>query len=156
MKFTLAALALLVAGAAHACPDWSFNGQQASFSGKDLWAAKRFPILAGGDQEVSRCKLPFGSDRGRGYVPVRPDFTITLSGLRPYRLVASVYSECDSVLVMNTGAESWFYDDDDNADSRLDARIVLTRPQDGIFDFWVGTHDGSTCNAVFELETFDR
>ena len=65
-----------------------------------------------------------------------------------------VVSECDSVLLVNTGAMNWYYDDDDNGN--LDALITLTRPSNGWLDVWVGTHDGEVCDAVLSLETFDR
>ena len=55
---------------------------------------------------------------------------------------------------INTGAANWYYDDDDNGN--LDARITLTRPSNGWMDIWVGTHDGSVCDAVLTLETFNR
>ena len=153
---TFVSALFLSAGAAAACPDWSFNGDQYAFTGQQLYQPQRLAVLAGGDQRLAKCRIPFGSDQGDGFVTVAPDFTVQISGLSRYQLVVSVYSECDSVLLLNTGNENWFYDDDDNADSQLDARILLTRPRDGIYDFWVGTHDGSTCNAVFELETYDR
>ena len=83
-----------------------------------------------------------------------PDFSLELSGMDPFRLVLKVVSECDSVLLVNTGAMNWYYDDDDNGN--LDALITLTRPSNGWLDVWVGTHDGETCDAVLSLETFDR
>jgi len=71
-----------------------------------------------------------------------------------YQLVISVVSECDSILLINTGAVNRYYDDDDNGN--YDARISLSRPSNGWLDIWVGTHDGKTCDATLSLETFNR
>ena len=48
------------------------------------------------------------------------------------------------------------YDDDDNTNSPGDPRISLTRPANGRIDIWVGTYDGSVCDATLNLETFYR
>jgi hypothetical protein len=84
----------------------------------------------------------------------KPDFSFNLSGMGGYTLTVSVESECDSILLVNTASENWFYDDDDAGN--LDASINLTRPANGWLDIWVGTHDGSYCDAVLSLETFNR
>lgn len=145
------------AGGALACPSWANNGQQAILSGPDLAGNGRsFAVAAGGTERLTGCGIPFGSDQGDGYVTRDPDFTFDISGMSGRKLVLSTYSECDSVLVINTGTESWFYDDDDNGDSALDARIVLSRPRDGIYDVWVGTHDGSVCDAFLVVQTARR
>jgi len=57
-------------------------------------------------------------------------------------------------LLINTGSTSWYYDDDDNGNA--DARISLTRPANGRIDVWVGTYDGTYCDAKLSLETFYR
>ena len=98
------------------------------------------------------CGIRPRTDRGRGYFTSTPDFTFRLWGLDGYSLVISVVSECDSALLINTGQANWYYDDDDNGN--LDARISLTRPSNGWLDVWVGTHDGSVCDAILSLETF--
>lgn len=154
---TMLAAAMCLAGAADACPSWANDGQRASFSGSELrGGGKALRVVAGGDQRLIGCGIPFGSDNGDGYVTRDPDFTFDMRGLRGYKLVLSTYSECDSVLVINTGTDSWFYDDDDNSDSALDSRIILTRPRDGIYDVWIGTHDGSVCDAMLALQTIPR
>ena len=92
-----------------------------------------------------------------GYVTQPPDFTFNLSGHGlPIALVISTVSDCDSILLINTGTATWYYDDDDNPSSVLDARINLTRPTNGWLDVWVGTHDGQYCDAVLSMETFYR
>ncbi len=148
--FGLAALG----GAALACPDKTAYGETYEFSGKELYAEKLFAVRAGGEHSIVACGIRSESDRGRGYVISAPDFTFNIAGMSRYRLVISVVSECDSVLLINTASENWYYDDDDNGN--LDARITLSRPADGWLDVWVGTHDGAYCDAVLSLETFDR
>ena len=76
-----------------------------------------------------------------------------LTGLDGYYIVFSVESDCDSVLLINTAATNWFYDDDDNGAS--DPLIRLTNPSTGVYDIWVGTYNGRYCDAVLSLETFD-
>ncbi len=144
----------LTAGAALACPDYSLSGETYYLDGADLLGGQYADVRAGGDQSILGCGIRFGSDRGRGYVTRAPDFTLRLSNMQRYKIKFSVVSECDSILLINTGAANWYYDDDDNGN--LDAMIYLTRPSNGWMDIWVGTHDGSVCDARLYIETFRR
>ena len=148
--------ATLIAGAAAACPDVRQNGATGSYTGQQLYDAKFFNVTAGGQYSLQRsCRSIYnklGSDRGEGYFPIRPDFTLRTPGLQGFTLVISVVSDCDSTLLINTPAGNWYYDDDDNGN--LDARIDLTSPSSGVLDIWVGTADGQSCNAQLRLETF--
>ncbi len=150
----LSLIGMLVAGVAAACPNYSLYGATYELSGREMYSERQFNIRAGGDRDITRCGIRFGSDRGRGYVTEAPDFSINTYGMNGYRLVISVVSRCDSILLINTGARNWYYDDDDNGN--LDARISLTRPSNGWLDIWVGTHDGSVCDATLSMETFNR
>lgn len=155
--FIAAVSAALCAGAAQACPSWQNNGQTDRMSGPSLrGGGNSYRVVAGGDQALQGCGIPFGSDRGDGYVMRDPDFTFQIDNLGSSKLILSTYSECDSVLVINTGGANWYYDDDDNSDSYLDSRIILTRPGSGVFDIWVGTHDGSYCDAILNVQTVSR
>lgn len=157
MRLILAsAFALLtMMTAAWACPDYSLSGDRYDATGRQLYSEKQFRVRAGGSNNIEYCRnVRPRTDRGRGYVTTAPDFTFYLSGMDRYSLVISVVSRCDSVLLINTGSANWYYDDDDNGN--LDARISLTRPSNGWMDVWVGTHDGSVCDAILSLETFDR
>jgi len=80
------------------------------------------------------------------------DLTLDLYRMEGYRLRVSVISDCDSTLLIQTGVDNWFFDDDDNGN--LDAEIILTRPSNGLFDIWVGTYDGSYCDATLYFETY--
>lgn len=141
-------------GAALACPSWDNEGANDSMTGSGLsGGGDNYRVVAGGTERLRGCGIRFGSDSGDGSVARDPDFTFYINGLSGRKLVFSTYSECDSVLLINTGTATWYYDDDDNTASALDARIVLTRPQNGRFDVWVGTHDGSYCDAVLNVQT---
>ncbi|HGG06100.1 MAG TPA: hypothetical protein ENK28_11640 [Aliiroseovarius sp.] len=137
-----------------ACPNYNLYGDTYELTGRSMYNTQSVNVRAGGDQSITGCGIRFGSDRGRGYVTQAPDFSLKLSGMGGYKLSVSVVSKCDSILLINTGAANWFYDDDDNGN--LDAKIVLTRPSNGWLDIWVGTHDGSVCDATLYLETFRR
>lgn len=153
----LSAAMVVLGGAAMACPSWENNGATASFTGSGLRnGGTNLEVVAGGSERLRGCGINFGSDSGDGSVQRDPDFTFEISGLANKQLVFSTYSECDSVLVINTGNANWFYDDDDNTASSLDARIILTRPRDGIYDVWIGTHDGSYCDAYLNVQTISR
>ncbi len=144
----------LLATTAGACPNYERGSISGTFSAGDFYQPQTASVRAGGDQSINGCGIRFGSDRGRGYVTVAPDFTIRINGLENYKIEFSVVSECDSILLINTGTGSWFYDDDDNGN--YDARIILTRPRSGRFDIWVGTHDGAVCDAQLKIETYRR
>ena len=143
-------------GAVQACPDYTIWGNESyNASGSQLRQRQDFSVVAGGENYIWNCRgINPQSDRGAGYFTTTPDFSFDLSGMNNLQLVISVVSRCDSALLINTGNVNWFYDDDDNGN--LDARIVLTRPSNGIIDIWVGTYDGEYCEAVLSLETFRR
>ncbi|WP_421703953.1 hypothetical protein [Aliiroseovarius sp.] len=144
----------MIAGAAGACPNYNLYGDTYELHGSDLYNPQSVRLQAGGNRSITGCGIRFGSDRGRGYVTEAPDFSIRLSGMQRYSISFSVRSQCDSILLINTGAANWYYDDDDNGN--YDAKITLTRPSNGWMDIWVGTHDGSVCDATLTLETFYR
>ena len=151
--------AALVAGSfftasADACPDWNFQAaEQYSGSGSYFYTPRYYNIVAGGDYSLSKCShIRPATDVGPGFFPDRPDFRFNVSGMAAYELHIRVVSECDAALLINTASATWYYDDDDNGN--LDPRIILTNPQDGPIDIWVGTYDGAYCNARLEIETF--
>lgn len=146
------ALAGFSAGAL-ACPDYSKDGDKYEFSGKELYTPKRFELVAGGGSELRSChNVEPASARGRGWVTTRPDFTFYLSSLSGYDLDIRVTSECDAVLLVNSAAANWYYDDDGNGN--LDPQVRLSNPSSGWYDVWVGTFDGRYCDATLTLETY--
>ncbi len=155
LRFLLVFLGMVFAGsAAMACPNYNLYGDTYELTGRSLLGGQYVNVRAGGDRSILGCGIRFGSDRGRGYVTQAPDFSLKLSGMERYRIQFRVVSRCDSILLINTGAANWYYDDDDNGN--LDARITLSRPSNGWMDIWVGTHDGSVCDATLYIETFRR
>lgn len=144
----------VAASAASACPNFNLYGATYELHGSDLYSPQTWRVQAGGDRSITGCGIRFGSDRGRGFVTQAPDFSIRLSGMERYSISFSVRSRCDSILLINTGSANWFYDDDDNGN--YDAKITLSRPSNGWMDIWVGTHDGTVCDAELTLETFYR
>lgn len=158
MKNRILAAAAFLASAgfstlAWACPDFSISGEIYQATGSQLYTPSTFTVVAGGDIPLSACPhIDPLTDKGPAYVTARPDFTFALDGLSGYTLEISVVSECDAALLINTGRANWYYDDDDNGN--YDPRVVLTRPSDGWLDVWVGTYDGTLCDAVLKLETF--
>ncbi len=161
LRLKIAALAVAIplgtATIAMACPNPNLPDNYGTYqaTGQQLYSQRTFNLQAGGDQRIPNCSnVQPRTDRGDGYVTSAPDFSFTLSGMNRYSLVISVISQCDSVLLINTGSVSWYYDDDDNGNA--DARISLSRPANGRIDVWVGTFDGSYCDAQLSLETFDR
>lgn len=153
---TAGALAVGVFGLAadaEACPSYNESGATYYYTGADLYSARAFEVVAGGDYAIPICaNVQPLTDRGPGYVARAPDFSFNLSGMEPYALVISAQGRCDTVLLINTGAVNWYYDDDDGQD----ARISLTRPSNGWLDVWVGTYGPENCGAILTLETFFR
>ncbi len=148
----LSAVFLSFPGAAIACPQIDLDGSELVYSGKDLYQARSFDVTAGGSEDVSRCGIRNNtSGKPEGFVAEAPDFELLFSG-DGYELEFRVESECDSVLLINTGSGNWYWDDDDNGN--LDAKIRLGRASDGWYDIWIGTIGRDTCNARLILETF--
>ena len=152
-------LETFVASSQGGCPSYDQVGvQQATFSGDDLYQPRSFSVTAGGPINLQDdCRDIYGNlqtDTGTGYFTSQPDFTINTPGMDGYELHISVVSECDASLLVNTPAANWFFDDDDNSDSYLDPKIVLTDPSSGRLDIWVGTYNGDYCDAELTLETF--
>lgn len=144
----LAALAgLTIAGAASACPDYQAWGDTYALTGADLYAPQTFRVTAGGGNSLTSCGFS-----NEGYVISSPDFTFDLSQMQGYAMEVRVVSRCDAVLLVNTANTSWYYDDDSNGN--LDPAIWLQNPGNGYLDVWVGTYDGSVCDAQVTLETF--
>ena len=153
-KFLLTIVFAIIPGIAMACPEIDLNGTELRFSGEQLYQARSFSVVAGGTEDISRCGIRNRTDgRPVGFVARAPDFELYFRG-DGYQLEFRVESDCDSVLLINTGAANWYYDDDDNKDSFRDAKIRLTRASDGWYDIWIGTNTPGNCNAYLILETF--
>jgi hypothetical protein len=93
------------------------------------------------------------TDQGPGFFTSQPNFSFYLSGMDRYSLHISVTSQCDTAVLINTGAANWYYDVDDYVDS-FGAQITLSNPSNGRIDIWAGTYEQGFCDAVLTLETF--
>lgn len=146
----LTAFGLLAATSASACPDYSMNGEQYTYSSEELYSGKRHRTRAGGDIDLGQCSdMP-----GGGWVTRQPDFTIRFTGnnSKGRRLRFKVDSECDAVMLVNGPDARWRFDDDSAGD--LDPEVSYDNARDGFYDVWIGTVGRSNCNASIEMETF--
>ncbi|MFV2033984.1 MAG: hypothetical protein ACC631_02520 [Halocynthiibacter sp.] len=161
MKATFAlVLSIIVMGFAtaasaskHLCPDPNYDGAEIYASATELYAGQRYDLRAGGDHDSRGCYYISGTgERVSGYFTRQPDFELNFYKNANYKLMFRVQSDCDSVLLINTGAGNWYWDDDDAGN--LDAQIYLTRPSAGWYDIWIGTVGPENCDASLYLETF--
>jgi hypothetical protein len=140
-KQTLAAAAAVMALAAPAlaCPDW----QGAPHFGQiELWAGFQPDpyvrnITAGGTTDLSRCGL-----NAAGYVTTRPDFDLYWNGASN-QLTIAVEARADAILLINAPDGTWWYSDDYRG---TNPAVTFYNPQEGLYDIWVGSYDGSRRN----------
>ncbi len=136
-----------VSTAASACPDYNQYGAEYRYSGSDLYSARQFSVVAGGDNNLQSC----GFKNNSGYVMTAPDFSFDLYKMGGFDVEISVLSNCDSMLLVNDANANWYYDDDSNG--QADPKIRISG-SDGYLDVWVGTYNGEYCDATLYLETF--
>lgn len=133
---------------ASACPDIGLSGIEIiDADGGQLYTATGFSVVAGGDNSLYDC----GYDAS-GYVISSPDFEFNLFDMTSYNAVVfRVEAPCDTVLFLNDARAEDYYNDDFDG---LNPSISIGSPANGTYDVWVGTFDGSTCDAVLIVETF--
>lgn len=141
---TLAAIAAAVTVAlapvvVEACPDW--RGQP-HFGSIELWAGFTPDpyvrnITAGGTHNLASCGL-----NAAGYVTVRPDFDLYWNG-NSSQLTIAVQSRADAILLVSAPDGSWYYSDDYRG---TDPAVTFHNPQQGLYDIWIGSYDGSRRN----------
>ncbi len=83
-----------------------------------------------------------------GYIAEAPDYRVqyTTSGDDP--LIISARSAADTTIVVHTPDSQWRCNDDGGLG--LNPSLILTRPQSGQYDIWVGTY-GAAALAPAEL-----
>lgn len=144
MRFLFAAAVLaggIAASPALACPDWEAPPH---FGQIDLWAGfepdpYRRRVTAGGTIDVSRCIRDTA-----GFVTRRPDFDLYWNGSSS-QLTIAVESNADAVLLVNAPDGSWYYSDDYRG---TNPAITFHDPQEGLYDIWIGSYDGSRRNPA--------
>ncbi len=148
--------ALVAAGSsvsqvAFACPDYSLNGTQATYTSDQLETPVRRTLSAGGDQNLSECsELP-----GSGWMTRQPDFTFRITGNASKRRrlqFRTQQANCDTVLLVNTPTANWIFDDDGG--DELNAKVDIPQAADGIYDIWVGTVGAEECQTTLVSQTF--
>lgn len=151
-------ISVVFPAAAFACPDKTLWGETTgTATGWQLEEGWWFPVIAGGPADFQFCPHIVVPEDGPGWFTRAPQVSLDVREIDGYRLDIAVESECDATLLVNTGAENWFYDDDDNPYSPVDPRIVLTRPSGGILDIWVGTYGRETgCHADVTVQSVPR
>lgn len=147
LALALAALALPAAARAD-CPSLESPGAPLSYTARALQMPQSSPVVAGGDQELDTCD----SVPGTGFVMAAPDFTIGFDAQGgSVALELRVAAACDAVLLVNTAAGAWLFDDDSNG---TDPQIRIEAAPSGRYDVWVGTFGMEACDATLEVESF--
>jgi hypothetical protein len=137
-----------VAPSSELCPDPREEAAVTiAHTGAGLYAPQTHEVLAGGTIDLATC-----SEDLAGFVALPADFAFALSEMADYeRLALTVQSTCDTVLLVQSPAGEWFYDDDTND---LNPALDLLDPADGIYRVWVGTYGADLCEAALTLESF--
>lgn len=140
------AFATLTATSAVACPDWQ---AEPHFGQIDLYAGfqpdpYRIRVTAGGDRSLDRC----GFSGATGYTTSRPDFDLYWNGSSAELTIAvdtEGWSNADAILIINDPSGEWHYSDDYIG---TDPAITFYNPQEGLYDIWIGSYDGSRRNPA--------
>jgi len=138
--FSLATAVGLAAVPVAACPDWQGTPH---FGQIDLWAGfepdpyvRR--ITAGGFNSLENCF----TGGFTGYVTTRPDFDLYWNGYSG-QLTIAVEASADAILLVNDPNGEWFYSDDYRG---TNPAITFYDPEEGLYDIWIGSYDGSRRN----------
>lgn len=136
-------LALATPAMAAACPVVDVGVQEIDLDEATITARYGVAVVAGGDIDLSQCDFP------AGYVIERPDFSFNLAGVYGPVEISVDSPGCDSMLLVNAPDGSWHWDDDSGGD--LLPLMTVEIAEDGRLDVWVGTFDGSYCDATLVL-----
>jgi hypothetical protein len=135
------AVPALIAGQAAACPDWQgtpYFGQIELVAGftPDPYVLN---VTAGGTQRLENCGFS-----ATGFVTSRPDFDLYWRGSSA-QITIAIESGADAILLVNAPDGSWHYSDDYRGTSPA---ITFFNPQEGLYDIWIGSYDGSRRNPA--------
>ena len=115
-------------------------------------AARQYSVIADGDFDVSGC----GGDLAQitGYFTTQPSLDFELSYLGGLRLTFSVSAKCPAALLVYNHADAyWDLGNWISVDPNARAELSIMNPSDGMYSVWVGTTDGTSCDAVVTLTT---
>ncbi|GAB5446523.1 hypothetical protein [Gymnodinialimonas sp.] len=133
-------LALFAPTLAAACPTITAGATQLTLSEAQLANPYTINTGASGNIDLANCGHI-------GFVNAAPQVSINFT--ETYGPVqVSTYSSCDTVLLVNAPDGSWWFNDDSGG-STLSWMMVDVNP--GRMDVWVGTYNGSTCDAQVTL-----
>ncbi|WP_210405415.1 hypothetical protein [Rhodophyticola sp. CCM32] len=132
------------------CPNWNMQGAQIQLTGDQLYAPQRYGVQAQGSMSASSC----GEFQGTGYFSAAPQYSFYLSGMDAYRLAIDVVADCDTTLLVNTADTQWHFDDDGAGYPNPSLDLVGAQALNGRVDVWVGSYNGTPCNATLNMETF--
>lgn len=135
---------------ANACPTFEQMGQTYTMTGDQLYSPHSLTLQAGGSTDISGCNVG-----GVGFANAVPHLSIGLSGMEAYgRLEIEVDAQCDTTLLVNTPTAQWVFDDDSGGNFQPLLNLPSSAALNGRLDIWVGTYNGSACDATIELETW--
>ncbi len=105
-------------------------------------------VTAGGTINLNRCgfsNLYTYGEPLNGFVTTRPDFSLNWRG-QSGQLTIALSSNADGILLVNApDGRTWYYDDDYRG---LNPAITIQNPQQGRYDIWIGSYDGSRRNPA--------
>lgn len=139
LSFLFPVALALSATAANACPDWS---QRPHFGSIQITAGFQPDpyvrnITAGGTENLRRCGFNWD-----GFVSRKPDFDLYYQG-GGYPLTIAVTAQADAILLISAPNGDWYYNDDYRG---FNPAITFQNPQNGLYDIWIGSWDGSRRN----------
>lgn len=100
-------------------------------------------ILAGGSVPASAARS--GCE---GSVSAAPDLQLTFEAGDLDLTVRAVASE-DTTLLVNTPDGQWLCDDDSGGD--LNPKVLISNPQSGRYDIWLGTYNDDMVQSTLEI-----
>ena len=120
-------------------PNYGSVSLDAGFT-PDPWTKS---ILAGGSVPASTARS--GCE---GSVSAAPDLQLNYDAGSLDLTIRAIASE-DTTLLVNTPSGQWYCDDDSGGD--LNPRVLVSDPQSGRYDIWVGTYGDEMVQSTLEI-----
>lgn len=138
-EFALAfAAAMIVAGAAEACPNYNARAAFGEIFLPGNFAPDPYVrnVTAGGGHYMPNCGLNW-----QGWVAAAPDFEFTYQGGFGFPLTIGINSNADTIILINDPNGDWFYSDDAGGGWGLGGAITFPNPVPGTYDIWIGAYN---------------
>ena len=120
-------------------PNYGSVNLDAGFT-PDPWTKS---ILAGGSVPASAARS--GCE---GSVSAAPDLQVFYDA-GSLDLTIRAHASEDTTLLINTPGGQWYCDDDSGGD--LDPKVLISDPESGRYDIWVGTYNDSMVQSTLEI-----